>query len=245
MRAKYTALPWGVVSFAAVVWARHATLPPWWGRERFVTSPNNGCEGDYLRCRLIFNSKWEGTKCRVAQLYRFLVARGYKQDFIPKQFNKCNWKLERMHWYHAQWQSTYGCHLPSWFREHGGFLRELESFLLTSEENKQTNKQHINQSVFRAFTWLIKLEDYLVHVKLVSQCSKQFRRGRKQCGVEHCQMCKHLKLGDRFNYHRTTNILYYHSNTVYLIKLLNILHRLSGTNGTCSLNNNQVYIAFQ
>ena len=28
---------------AAVVWARHATLP-WWGRERCVTSPNNGCD---------------------------------------------------------------------------------------------------------------------------------------------------------------------------------------------------------
>ena len=39
-----------LVAFAAVVWARHATLSPPLvvGRERCVTCPNNGCEGDYI-----------------------------------------------------------------------------------------------------------------------------------------------------------------------------------------------------
>ena len=45
-----TASPLTVVSFAVIVWASHATLPPCWGREPCVTSPNNGCEGDYAHC---------------------------------------------------------------------------------------------------------------------------------------------------------------------------------------------------
>ena len=41
-------LPLVVVSFAAVVWARHANALPFVGEgARCVTSPNNGCEGDY------------------------------------------------------------------------------------------------------------------------------------------------------------------------------------------------------
>ena len=44
-------VPYCLVSFAAVVWARHATFPL--GRERCVTSSNNGCKGDYILPRLI------------------------------------------------------------------------------------------------------------------------------------------------------------------------------------------------
>ena len=33
-----------IVTFAAVVWARHTMLP--WGRERCMMSPNNDCKGD-------------------------------------------------------------------------------------------------------------------------------------------------------------------------------------------------------
>lgn len=38
-----------LVSLAAVVWACHTTLPPPGGKKKFcVTSPNGGCEGEYV-----------------------------------------------------------------------------------------------------------------------------------------------------------------------------------------------------
>lgn len=52
-----------VVSFAAIVWARHKMLPPPSGRERCMTSPNNSCKRDYASgqgCIFCSHYSWRG-----------------------------------------------------------------------------------------------------------------------------------------------------------------------------------------
>ena len=151
-----------------------------------------------LRLKRICSTS-EGFERRVADLCTFLVARGYKQEFVLRQIQRA--RLKSREEALTPRPRNANCKVPMVVTYHpnlpniGGFLRDLQPLLHCSERCRKA----IKEVPLMAFRRPKSLRDYLVHAKLGSQHTERGCSGTKKCDNRRCQVCKFLKPGDRFS----------------------------------------------
>ena len=135
------------------------------------------------------------------ELCRFLVARGYKENFVKAQIRRARNKTreEVLAPYIKEkneripFVTTYHPSLPNI----GGLIRELQPVLHCSERCRNA----VPNLPMVAFRRPKNLRDYLVHAKL--KTTQQIARGTVKCQNRRCDVCNYLSLGNKFTSHVT------------------------------------------
>ena len=162
---------------------------------------------------------------RAADLKRYLVSRGYQENFVRDQIHRAR-VIDRGELL-APRPRTASKRLPFVVTYHpclpniGGILRELHPLLHLSSRCKQA----IKDLPLMAFRRPKSLRDYLVRAKLRPlDRGSAGMRGTHNCASNRCDVCNYLIVGDSFSSHVTsTSYTINHSldcnsrNVVYLI----------------------------